>query len=41
MHTKNTVVIIGASTGGFKIVRKIFSGLPVLNAGIIIVQHML
>jgi len=41
MQTKNTVVIIGASTGGFKIVRKIFSGLPVLNAGIIIVQHML
>lgn len=41
MHTKNTVVIIGASTGGFKIVGRVFSNLPMLNACIIVVQHML
>jgi two-component system chemotaxis response regulator CheB len=40
MHSGN-IVIIGSSTGGPKTVNKIFSGLPVLNAVVIIVQHIL
>ena len=40
MYAKNTV-IIGSSTGGFRIVGRIFSNLPKLNAGVIVVQHML
>jgi two-component system chemotaxis response regulator CheB len=40
MYSGN-IVIIGSSTGGPKTVNKIFSGLPVLNAAVIIVQHIL
>ena len=38
-HSKN-IVIIGASTGGPKILGRIFSDLPLLNASILLVQHM-
>ncbi len=39
MINKN-LVIIGISCGGPKILRTVFTGLPILNAGIVIVQHM-
>jgi two-component system chemotaxis response regulator CheB len=40
MYSGN-IVIIGSSTGGPKTLGKMFSGLPVLNAAVIIVQHIL
>jgi two-component system chemotaxis response regulator CheB len=40
MYSGN-IVIIGSSTGGPKTINKIFSGLPVLNAAVVIVQHIL
>ena len=39
MDQKN-IIVIGSSTGGPKILRKIFSNLPPLNATIILVQHI-
>ncbi|MBN2105352.1 chemotaxis protein CheB [bacterium] len=38
--TNRTIVIIGASAGGPRILKTIFTDLPVLNCSIIIVQHM-
>jgi two-component system chemotaxis response regulator CheB len=35
-----TIIIIGSSTGGPRALRTIFSGFPLINASIIIVQHM-
>ena len=35
-----SIVIIGASTGGFKALGTILTNLPELNSSIIIVQHM-
>jgi len=34
------VIVIGSSAGGPRILKEIFSGLPMLNGSIIIVQHM-
>ncbi len=34
------IVVIASSTGGPQILRKIATGLPVLNAAVLIVQHM-
>lgn len=34
------IIIIGSSTGGPKILSRVFSDLPKLNASIILVQHM-
>ncbi|MCD6117147.1 chemotaxis protein CheB [bacterium] len=34
------LVVIGASAGGPRILHEIFSGVPLLNGGIILVQHM-
>lgn len=39
MPSRN-VVVIGSSTGGLKILEKMFPRLPVLNAAIVIVQHI-
>ena len=38
---KRNIVIIGISTGGPKTLRKFFDGLPLLDASIVIVQHMI
>ena len=38
--SKQNLVVIGASTGGPQTVKRVFSKLPVLNASIILVQHM-
>lgn len=35
------LVIIGASTGGLKVFESLFPRLPVLNAGVVIVQHII
>lgn len=34
------IIVIGASTGGPKVLMEILSALPVLNAALVIVQHM-
>ncbi len=34
------IVMIGASTGGLKILEELFPGLPLLKAAVIIVQHI-
>jgi two-component system chemotaxis response regulator CheB len=39
IHPKN-IIIIGASAGGPRILKTIFTGLPKLKASVIIVQHM-
>jgi len=39
MPTKN-IIIIGSSTGGPKTLNQIFSDFPLLNASLILVQHM-
>jgi len=36
----NTLIIIGSSTGGPKVLNEMFSTLPVLDASIVIVQHV-
>ncbi len=36
----NSLIIIGSSTGGPKVLNEMFSTLPVLDASIIIVQHV-
>ncbi len=36
----NNIIIIGVSTGGPKILGRLFSDMPRLNAGVILVQHM-
>ncbi len=36
----NTLIIIGSSTGGPKVLNEIFSMLPVLDATIVIIQHV-
>ena len=38
--TVKNIIIIGASTGGTRVLSNFFSELPVLNAAIIIVQHI-
>lgn len=41
MHAENIVlVLIGASTGGLRVLGSIFSNSPKLNASIIVIQHM-
>ena len=40
MDNCRTIVVIGASTGGPQTLRKVVDRLPVLDACIIIVQHM-
>ncbi len=37
---KRTIVVIGASAGGPRTLKTIFSGMPKLNASIVVVQHM-
>lgn len=37
---KQNIVIIGISTGGPKTLREFFNGLPLLDASIVLVQHM-
>ncbi len=37
---KRTIVVIGASAGGPRVLKTIFSGMPKLNASIVVVQHM-
>ncbi len=39
MSSKN-ICVIGASTGGPKVLRKIFKNFPKINASILLVQHM-
>lgn len=39
MRIRN-IIVIGASTGGPETLRKLLTNLPVLDAGILIVQHM-
>ena len=39
MDLKN-LVIIGSSAGGPRILKEIFQCLPVLNAAILVIQHM-
>ncbi len=34
------LVVIGSSTGGLKVLEELFSRLPVLNAAVVIVQHI-
>lgn len=34
------IVLIGASTGGLKVLETLFSRLPILNAAVVIVQHI-
>ncbi len=38
---KRNIVIIGISTGGPQTLRKFFNGLPLLDASIVLVQHMI
>jgi two-component system chemotaxis response regulator CheB len=38
---KQNIVIIGISTGGPKALRKLFTGMPLLDASIVLVQHMI
>jgi two-component system chemotaxis response regulator CheB len=38
--TNMNIIVIGSSTGGPKLLNKIFAELPILNATIIIVQHV-
>ncbi len=38
---KRNIVIIGISTGGPKTLRELFDGLPLLDASIVLVQHMI
>jgi two-component system, chemotaxis family, protein-glutamate methylesterase/glutaminase len=35
-----TIVVIGASAGGPRVLRTLFQGMPRLRAGVIVVQHM-
>ncbi len=37
---KRNIVVIGISTGGPKILRKLFDNMPLLNGSIVLVQHM-
>ncbi len=34
------LILIGSSTGGPKILRRLFAGMPTLNAAVVLVQHM-
>jgi len=34
------IVLIGASTGGLKVLEQLFPGLPVLKAAVVVVQHI-
>lgn len=36
----NNIIVIGVSTGGPKILGRLFTDMPKLNAGVILVQHM-
>ncbi len=38
---KRNIVIIGISTGGPKTLRNLFTGMPLLDASIVLVQHMI
>jgi two-component system chemotaxis response regulator CheB len=40
MQAPNNIIIIGASTGGVKVVQRIFECMPPLNAALLVVQHM-
>jgi len=37
---EHNIIVIGSSTGGPKTLKEVFLGLPVLNASVIVVQHM-
>jgi two-component system chemotaxis response regulator CheB len=37
---KNAIIVIGASAGGPRILKQIFTNLPKLNCSVILVQHM-
>lgn len=37
---KRTIIVIGASAGGPRVLKTIFSRMPKLNASIVVVQHM-
>jgi two-component system chemotaxis response regulator CheB len=34
------IIVMGSSAGGPRILKEIFSGMPKLNAGVVLVQHM-
>jgi two-component system chemotaxis response regulator CheB len=34
------IIVIGSSAGGPRILKSIFTGLPKLDAGVVVVQHM-
>lgn len=36
----NKIIVIGASTGGPKVLQSFFGGMPRLNASIVLIQHM-
>jgi len=38
---RKTIVVIGSSTGGIRVLEQIFAGMPCLDGSIVIVQHML
>jgi len=38
--TQCNLVVIGSSTGGLKVLEELFTSLPVLNAAVIIIQHI-
>lgn len=40
MTLKQQLVIIGCSTGGLPVIQEIFTGIPDLNASILILQHI-
>ncbi|HEX9935238.1 MAG TPA: CheB methylesterase domain-containing protein [bacterium] len=40
LQTVQNVVVIGSSAGGPRILKEMFSGLPKLKAGMVLVQHM-
>lgn len=37
---RNYLIVIGSSAGGPRILKEIFSGMPLINGSIIVVQHM-
>jgi two-component system chemotaxis response regulator CheB len=40
IQKSKNIIVIGSSAGGPRVLKKIFKGLPVLNASMIVVQHM-
>ncbi|MDY6834646.1 MAG: CheB methylesterase domain-containing protein, partial [Chloroflexota bacterium] len=37
---EHNIIVIGSSTGGPKTLKELFFGLPILNASVIVIQHM-